>query len=397
MPTVPTTRDWLVTGLAQVIVDGSAAAAPTLRLAFDVVPDATITGEDIHWLGYQAGAALLLWDIDNADKFARLHVERTRLLGALTMLPVALNTLAHVFLLEGDLGAAQVSLAEAQPIVQATGSSLLSHGGALLAGWRGDGDGLGELSDLVAKSRTEDNAFARMSAQCASVIWCNGMRQYEQAFAFATQADGEQWGWSAHALLPELIEAAVRTGQPTVASRTVERLSETTKGSGTDWAIGVLRRSEALLNEGTAAEDGYREAIERLSETKVRPQLARAHLLYGEWLRRERRRADARKQLRAANEMFTAMGLSAFAERTRSELLATGEALRTRSADGFDGLTPQEANITRLAASGLTNPEIGAQLFISRRTVEFHLRKVFTKLDVTSRRQLREALPQQDS
>ena len=358
-------------------------------------PDDAVAAEAVHRLGYQAGAALLLWDIDTAGELARLHVERTRQLSALTMLPVALNTLAHILLLEGDLGAAQTSLAEAQPIIEATGSTLLSHGGALLAGWQGTADALGTLRDLVVRSGTEGNSFARISAQCASVIWFNGMRNYEQALALAIEADSEQWGWSAHALLPELVEAAVRSGQPTVAARTFERLSESTTASGTDWAIGVQRRSEALLREGTAAEDGYHDAIQRLRETKVRPQLARAHLLYGEWLRRERRKADARVQLRIASEMFTAMGIVAFAERTRRELLATGESVRTRDAHGFDGLTAQEANVARLAASGLTNPEIGAQLFISRRTVEFHLRKVFTKLDVTSRRQLRDALPEQ--
>jgi hypothetical protein len=352
MPTVRTTREWLVTGLAQVVMDGPAAAAPALRQALNLAPDSAVAGHAIHWLGYQAGAALALWDISNAHKLASLHVDRTRQLGALTMLPVALNTLAHIFVLQGDLGAAATSLGEAQPIVEATGSSILPHGGAILAGWRGDADALGMLSELVERAGTEGNAFARMSAQCAIVVWCNGMGRYKDAVAVATQVVREHWVWSAHMLFHELIEAAARTGQSAVASRTLGRLKETTETSGTDWAIGVQRRSEAVLSEGTAAEGAYREAIDRLGRTQVRPELARAHLLYGEWLRREKQRLDARTHLRAAYEMFTAMGIQAFAQRTRRELLATGERKRKRTTDSLDELTPQEANIAHLAAAG---------------------------------------------
>jgi DNA-binding CsgD family transcriptional regulator len=192
----------------------------------------------------------------------------------------------------------------------------------------------------------------------------------------------------------ELIEAAARCGQSAEGAATLERLKDITEPSGTDWAIGVQRRSEALLAEGVAAEDAYRDAIDHLSRTSIRPELARAHLVYGEWLRRQNRRVDARKQLRTAHEMLTAMGIQGFAERARHELLATGETVRKRNVDSFDELTPQEAHIARLAADGCTNPEIGAQLFISPRTVEWHLRKVFTKLGITSRRGLRAALPQ---
>jgi tetratricopeptide (TPR) repeat protein len=388
MPAVRTTREWLVTGLAQVVIDGPGAAASALRQALDVVPGDATAGQAIHWLGYQAGAALVLWDINDAHNLAGLHVDRTRQLGALTMLPVALNTLAHIYVLEGDLGAAATSLAEAQPIIEATQSSILPHGGAILAGWGGGPDALGTLNELVERAGREGNDFARMSAQCASAIWCNGMGRYEEAVAVATRVDSEQWAWSAHTLFHELIEAAARTGKSAVASHTLERLNEAAETSATDWAIGV-----ALLSEGSAAEERYREAIDRLGRTKIRPQLARAHLLYGEWLRREKQQAAARTHLRTAYEMFTSMGIHAFAQRTRRELLATGETRRKRSTDSFDELTPQEVSIARLAATGHTNPEIGAQLFISPRTVEFHLRKVFTKLHISSRRQLRDAMP----
>jgi DNA-binding CsgD family transcriptional regulator len=192
--------------------------------------------------------------------------------------------------------------------------------------------------------------------------------------------------------LTELVEAAARSGEPAVAAGALQRLAETTQAAGTDWALGIEARSRALVTEGDAAEGHYREAIERLGRTRIRVELARAHLLYGEWLRRGGRRLDAREQLRTAHEMCTAMGLEAFAERARRELQATGETVRKLSVETRDELTPQEAQIARLAGDGQTNPEIAAELFISPRTVEWHLRKVFAKLGISSRRQLRPAL-----
>jgi DNA-binding CsgD family transcriptional regulator len=192
--------------------------------------------------------------------------------------------------------------------------------------------------------------------------------------------------------LTELIEAAARSGRPELAADALDRLSTTTRASGTDWALGVEARSRALLGDGDGAERLYREAIERLSRTRVRFELARAHLLYGEWLRRAGRRRDARAQLRTAHELLTAMGAEAFTERARRELVATGETVRTRGVETRDELTAQELQIARLASDGRTNAEIGAQLFISPRTVEWHLRNVFTKLDIRSRRELAIAL-----
>ncbi|HEY1566932.1 MAG TPA: LuxR C-terminal-related transcriptional regulator [Solirubrobacteraceae bacterium] len=196
-------------------------------------------------------------------------------------------------------------------------------------------------------------------------------------------------GWS----LVELVEAATRSGRPELAAAALPRLEERARAAGTDWALGDLARSRALMSEGEVADALYREAIERLARTRVRVELARTHLVYGEWLRREHRRVQAREQLRVAHDMLGAIGAEAFAERARRELLATGETVRKRTAERLDELTTQEAQVARLAAEGRTNPEIGAQLYISPRTVEYHLRKVFAKLGISSRKELRRALP----
>ena len=235
-----------------------------------------------------------------------------------------------------------------------------------------------------------------MTSQYAAALLYNGLGRYDKALAAAELAceydDVGVLGWS----LAELIEAAVRSSQPALASDALRRLSATTRASGTDWALGAEARSRALLSEGETAENGYREAIERLGRTRMRPAVARAHLLYGEWLRRENRRRDARAELRTAYGLFTTMGIEAFAERARRELLATGDTVRKRTVETVETiseLTAQEAYIARLAVDGRTNVEIGTQLFLSTRTVEWHLGKVYTKLGVGSRRELRRALP----
>jgi DNA-binding CsgD family transcriptional regulator len=227
----------------------------------------------------------------------------------------------------------------------------------------------------------------------AGAIFHNGMGQYQRALAFATEASREPWEWGAHWFFHELIEAAVRAGQRAIAERTLERLAETVRPSGSKWGAGVYTRSQALLATTSMAEDLYNDALALLSESTIRPELARTHLLYGEWLRRERRRVDARTHLRTAFELFTEMGIHAFAERTRRELLATGETVRKRATGKDDELTAQESQIARLARDGLSNPEIATRLFISARTVQFHLSKVFTKLGINSRGQLHRVLP----
>jgi len=230
-------------------------------------------------------------------------------------------------------------------------------------------------------------------AQWAAAVLYNGLARYEEAVASARQAMSGTHFTTAW-VLPELIEAAARHGDTELAREALERLAETTQPCGTNVRLGIEARSRALLSVGAAADDLYREAIDRLCSTRVRTELARAHLLYGEWLRRQGRRVDARERLRTAYDLFTAIGMDAFAERTRREMVATGEKVRKRSPDTRDELTPQERQIARLARDGLLNPEIGAQLFISGHTVEWHLRNVFTKLGITSRRQLRTALPE---
>jgi ATP/maltotriose-dependent transcriptional regulator MalT len=231
-----------------------------------------------------------------------------------------------------------------------------------------------------------------VTSQYSAALLYNGLGRYDEALAAAELVceydDVGVLGWS----LTELVEAAVRSGQPARASEALQRLSETTCASGTDWALGAEARSRALLSEGETAENYYREAIERLGRTRMRPAAARAHLLYGEWLRRENRRLDARAELRTAHDLFTAMGIEAFAERARRELLATGDTVHKRTAETVSELTAQEAHIARLAVDGCTNVEIGTQLFLSTRTVEWHLSKVYTKLGVGSRRELRRAL-----
>jgi DNA-binding CsgD family transcriptional regulator len=224
----------------------------------------------------------------------------------------------------------------------------------------------------------------------AAALFYNGLGRYADALAAARRASEHPRDMPR--VLPELIEAATRTGNPEDAADALERLSETTRASGSDWGLGLEARSGALMSEGDAAERLYLEAIDRLGRTRMRVELARAHLLYGESLRRQRRRLDAREQLRTAHEMFTAMGIEAFADRAARELLATGETARRRTAETAGQLTAQEAQIARLARDGLSNPDIGARLFISPRTVEYHLRKVFTKLDISSRKELHDVL-----
>jgi DNA-binding CsgD family transcriptional regulator len=266
----------------------------------------------------------------------------------------------------------------------------------ILAAWRGQAretETLIEVTSREARARGEGIALA--VSDYARAVLANGLGNYDEAFAAARSASEfrevvvENWG------LSELIEPATRTGRTDLAAAAMDRLSAKAQATGTDWALGVEARSRALLSKGSDAEDLFQVAVRHLSASRVRPELARSHLLYGEWLRREGRRVDARGELRTAHEMFMAIGMEAFVDRAGRELLATGETVRKRSMETVDELTPQEVQIARLAAAGRTNQEIGAQLFLSPRTAEWHLRKVFAKLGVTSRRELRAALPDQ--
>jgi DNA-binding CsgD family transcriptional regulator len=255
-----------------------------------------------------------------------------------------------------------------------------------------------EASALIAamteQATNEGQGLAATDAHWAAAVLYNGRALYEEAAAAARQATSNTFEpWISMWALPELVEAASRIEDAELARDALERLVEATQPCGTDFALGIEARSRALLSDGKRAQEAYREAIDRLSRTLLRPELARAHLLYGEWLRREGRRVQAREQLRTAHDLFAAIGMEAFAERARRELLATGEKVRKRTPETREELTPQETQIARLAGDGLSNPEIGAQLFISARTVKYHLGKVFTKLGISSRSQLRRALP----
>jgi len=239
--------------------------------------------------------------------------------------------------------------------------------------------------------------MAATTAYWTAAVLYNGLARYEEAAAAARHAASDTLNpWMSMWALPELVEAAARAGDAELARDALTRLAVTTQPCGTDPALGIEARCRALLSEGAAADDLYREAIDRLGRTRLRPELARTHLVYGEWLRREQRRVDARTQLRAAHDQFTSIGMGAFAERARRELVATGEKVRKRSSETRDQLTAQEEQIARLARDGLSNPEIGAQLFLSARTVEWHLRKVFTKLGIVSRHELKAALARRE-
>jgi DNA-binding CsgD family transcriptional regulator len=290
----------------------------------------------------------------------------------------------------GEFASAQALGDEARAISVAISNPDVSISSLFLAGWRGreaEASGLIEASDRDAASRGEGRRIG--AARCAAAVLYNGLGRYELALDAATQVTESQEDPAfLNFGLVELIEAAARSKQVELAADALGRLSHTTTASGTGWAQGVEARSRALLSEGETAERLYRDAIDRLRLTRLRPELARGHLLYGEWLRRENRRLDARDQLQRAHDLFSQVGMEAFAERARVELAATGERARKRTVETRDDLTPQEAHICRLAAEGATNQEIAAQLFISPSTVDYHLRKAFRKLGVRSRREL---------
>jgi DNA-binding CsgD family transcriptional regulator len=391
-PSSPQTSatEWLVEGLAHAMADELQAAAPLLRRALKATETVT---EPNPLLPYYLSAAWVLWDGEAMHRLSLVLTKAMREIGALTMLPWVLNTHALLVAMEGELERAQTMTSEAAQIVEITGGSFIPAVDAMVVAYRGSHDAAEYLRGLAERAGATGYASARRAAQWAGATLFNAAGHYEQALELALEAHQQGWAWSFHLRFPELVEAAARCGRADIAQATLEQIASTVVPSGSDWGRGVYCRSKALLCVGAAADELYSEAIERLTRTTIRSELARAHLHYGEWLRREGRRIDARAQLRAAHDSFTEMGMGAFAERARRELAATGATVRKRVAEARDALTPQEAHIAQLAADGLTNPEIAAQLFISHRTVEFHLRKVFTKLGVTSRRQLRDVLP----
>jgi DNA-binding CsgD family transcriptional regulator len=383
--------DLLLDGLALLITEGRAAAASALRRASNAFLDAEIPAENsFRWTALPAIPSYVLWDDQSWYAINARQLELARAAGALARLPMGLITGAVIDAWSGEFAKAAQATAEADAIVEATGTRLAPYAAMLLAALQGrEADGLTLLESAINDAAAVGQGFAVQWGEFVKAILFNGLGRYDEAVVAAQRASDDTpelfiSSWA----LAELIEAASRSGALGQAARALKRLEDDTAVAETEWGLGMAARSRALLTDGDAAEPLYREAIDRLGRTRLRPELARAQLLYGEWLRREHRRLDARHQVRAAHELFTDLGVEAFAERARLELEATGERARKRTVDMRDRLTPQETQVTRLAAEGHTNREIASRLFISASTVEYHLRKAFRKLDVESRTQL---------
>jgi DNA-binding CsgD family transcriptional regulator len=391
----PRASDALLDGLATLIAEGYASGAPLVKQGLAVFGQADLPPDDaVRWTWLACRTAVDVWDFDAWELLSERTVSLARDEGALAQLPSGLTLRIGAHLLGGDLEAGALLLEEVEALTRATGTPVSHAGRVSLAAWRGREDEAKTLIDaMIGESSARGEGWGVTIAHWAGAVLSNGLGRYQEALASATLAteypgDLAFRNWS----LAELVEAAVRAGETASAADALDHLARSTGPSATDWALGVEARSRALLREGEAAEDLYREAISRLERSRVRVELARAHLLYGEWLRRERRRVDARAQLHAAYDLFTEMGMEAFAERARIELLATGEKVRKRTVETRDELTAQERQVARLAGEGLSNAEIGARLFISPRTVEWHLRKAYAKLGIRSRRELSQAL-----
>jgi DNA-binding CsgD family transcriptional regulator len=393
----PRPADLLLDGLATWFTDGPAAGAPLVKRALGAFRSDDIAGEDaLRWLAVASRiAGDGPWDFEAWEALMNRHIQLVREAGALSLLPLALTARIYVHVFAGELAAAASLSGECQAVTEATRIELPDYGALAVDAWRGrEAETLELIEATIEQVVPHGQGLGVTATKWAAAVLYNGFGRYEDALAAAADAGRPPlaMGW-AHWTLVELIEAAVRTGRREAAADALDALTQTTRPSGTDWALGIEARSRALLCDGEEAEHLYREAIEQLGRTRVRAELARAHLLHGEWLRRERRRLEARDQLRIAHEMFSTMGADAFAGRAARELLATGERARKRTVETREHLTAQEAQIARLASEGLSNPEIGARLFISPKTVEYHLRKVFSKLDISSRHELRRALP----
>jgi DNA-binding CsgD family transcriptional regulator len=395
-PRAPTKADLLLEGMAVLYTEGYAASAPLLHTAVQAFGREDLTLDEAFrsaWLA--AVAAVDLWDDVHWDVLSQLHLDTVRRAGALSLLPLALAIRAIFDVHSGNLAAAAALVAESQWVAEVTGGEnvLTPIPQAWLAAMRGHYKQAEELiQDTLDTATALGQGVALNMMYSARAVLCNGLGRYEDALAAASEAvtDPLELGPTKWALA-ELVEAGVRSGQTGAAAGAFEQLSAMTRASGTELALGIEAAMGALLREDDTAEELYREALERLGHTRIGVELARARLLYGEWLRRQRRRVDARAQLRMAHRALSAMGVEAFTDRARRELAATGETVRKRTVETHGELTPQEAHIARLVAEGQTNSEIAAALYLSPRTVEWHLRKIFTKRDVSTRRQLRQS------
>ena len=392
--------DLLLQGFSLAFTEGRSAAAPVLQQAATGFAGSEVSVEEVlRWGWVATAAAVMVWDYETCLAVATRGVELARDAGALAVLAVSVNVMAQAVVLGGEFGRAALLVAEADSVTEATGARVAPYGALVLAGHQGRTAEASGLIDATIEECTAGGQGTAVQYACWSrAVLFNGLGRYGEAMAAAQEASNDTPElfvsvWAA----VELLEAATRNDEPELARAAHERIAAATAVAPTDWALGIAARSQALLSEGEAAEPLYQEAIERLGRTRLRPELARAHLLYGEWLRRANRRVDARVQLRTAHGQLTSMGMEAFAARAERELVATGEKVRKRTVETRDELTAQERQIARLARDGLSNPEIGARLFLSPRTVEWHLRKVFAKLGIHSRRELADALPNSDS
>jgi DNA-binding CsgD family transcriptional regulator len=394
----PRPLDVLLDGLALLTTDGRAAAAATLQHAAKMLT--SIPVEDVLRWGWAAtGASDAVWDDTSTRAIAERQVQLVREAGALAELPIHLAALGLATAWTGDLVGAAALIAENESVTAATGSPIAPYTLLRLRALQGrEAEAFEAIETVIEQAAAGQQGLAAAWGHWAAAVLNNGLGRYEEAVSAARQATSNTFEpWASMWALPELVEAAVHAGDAELARDALERLAETTQPSDTYLARGIEARSRALVSDGTAADGLYREAIDHLSRTRLRPELGRAHLLYGEWLRRENRRVEAREQLRTAHDELTSIGMEAFGERARAELRATGEIVRKRSVEARDELTAQERQIARLASDGLSNPEIGTRLFLSSKTVEWHLHNVFTKLGIRSRRELASTLPGSDS
>jgi DNA-binding CsgD family transcriptional regulator len=392
----PRAVDVLLDAFATRLTDGYTAAAPMLSRGLELLLDLDIDDEEAgRWLWLAGGrasilVALELWDVEAWLVLAARQAQFARDTGALMHLQLALSFLARIHLLAGEFTTAGLMVEEDRLIAEATGNAPLGNARMTLAAWRGE-EAL--ASELIEASAEEAAARGWSSTGYAKALLYNGLGRHDVALDAARPlVEQDALGYGPF-LVPELAEAASRTGELELVRTALSWLSERARATSSEWALGIEARARAFLSEGEAADRLYRESIASLGRTRVRVEVARGHLLYGEWLRRENRRVDARQQLRTAQGIFATMGAEGFAERACRELRATGETVRKRTVETRDELTPQEALIARLARDGLSNPEIGTRLFISPRTVKYHLRKVFIKLDISSRNELDRVLP----
>ncbi len=402
-PGAPSAIDVLLDAFAHLHADGYRAAAPALARALKVVMAAEDPTDDRgHWLWLTvAGSAVTvpqeLWDAEAWHTVASRREQFARDTGALVQLQFALHATAWSCVLGGQFNKAALLIEEDRTLAVATGNPSLAYADILLAAFRGEDERASELIEHTAREARASGLTRVISfADYASAVLHNGYGRHAAALDAARPVFERELAGYGPFVVPELAEAAARSGDAGLLSSALDWIGERTRQTPTDWSLGIEARIRALMSDGSDADGFYLSSIEHLSRVRIRTELARAHLLYGEWLRRHQRRVDARRQLSTAHDMLESIGMTAFAARARRELLATGANVRKRTVDTRDDLTAQELQIAQLARDGLSNPEIGAKLFLSPRTVEWHLRKVFGKLGIGSRRELREALPSSD-